>query len=116
MQVRIVKLRRAGVEIDRRVIRETHGHHGSLLVLDVTDQGLRRQVKVARLMDDDACRAELCDVLIVWCSGGRLTLTGFERQQNEEGKPVDYAQSWLCILDEGPANVAGPVRKVSPNR
>lgn len=108
-------MRRHGVELDRSILRETHGHRGSLVVLDVTDQGLRRQVKVARLMNDATCRAELCDVHIVWCSDGRLTLTGFERHRNEDGKPVDYAQSWLCILDEGPANITGPARKVAPD-
>jgi hypothetical protein len=89
MQVRIVKMRCMGVEVDRRVLKETHGHRGSLVVQDVTDQGLRRHVKVARLMSDATCRAELCDVQIVWCSDGRLTLTGFERRHNDEGKPVD---------------------------
>ena len=99
MRVKLVKLRHLGIEIDRRIIRETTGHRGLLVILDVTDQGLRRPAKVARLMQDDSIRAELCDVRIVWANDGRMTLTGFERQRNEAGQTVEYAQSWLCMLD-----------------
>jgi hypothetical protein len=33
-----------------------------------------------------------------------MTLSGFEQQQNEAGEAVDYAQSWLCILDDSPTD------------
>jgi hypothetical protein len=70
-----------------------------LVIMDVSDQGLRRPAKVARLLQGAAIRYELTDVHIVWCNEGRFTLTGFERNGNGDGKPVDFAQSWLCSLD-----------------
>jgi hypothetical protein len=101
MFVRVIKMRRLGVEIDRRVLKETFGNRGLLVVRDITDQGLRRPSKVARLLQGEKVLGELCDVHIVWCNDGRLTLSGFERHRNEAGQPVDYAQSWLCILEKG---------------
>ncbi len=100
MRVRVVKMRMNGVEIDRRALRETFGHPGQLLVMDVSDQGMRRPVKVARLLHEGRIRLELNDVHIVWLNEGRMTLSGFERQQNDAGRPVDYCQSWLCVLDD----------------
>lgn len=102
MQVRVVKMRDKGVELDRRVVRETMGQRGLLVIMDISDQGLRRPAKVARLMQADTIRHELTDVHIVWLSEGRFTLAGFERHRNTDGKPVDYAQSWLCCLDSEP--------------
>lgn len=99
MQVRVVKMRNKGVEHDRRVLRDLLGHRGVLVIMDVSDQGLRRPAKVARLMQGGEIRHELTDVHIVWCNDGRFVLAGFERNQNEAGKPVDHAQSWLCSLD-----------------
>lgn len=116
MMVRMVTLRKRGVEMDRRAIKETFGNRGVLVIQDTTDQGLRRPCKVARLVQDNSIRSELKDVHIVWLNDGRMTLSGFEHQQNEEGQVVDYAQSWLCILDEVPAPILSPARKVAPNR
>lgn len=70
-----------------------------LLILDVTDQGLLRPAKGARLVQGNDLRHELTDAHIVWCSDGKFTLARFERQMNGDGKSVDYAQSWLCFLD-----------------
>lgn len=99
MRVRVVKMRDKGVEFDRRMLRDLTGHRGALIIMDVSDQGLRRPAKVARLMQGREIRQELCDVHVVWCAEGRFTLAGFERQTNGDGKIVDYAQSWLCALD-----------------
>lgn len=99
MQVRVVKMRHQGVEHDRRAVRDLLGHRGTIVVMDVSDQGLRRPAKVARLMQGNDIRHELTDVHLIWCSDGRFTLAGFERHTNGEGRPVDYAQSWLCSLD-----------------
>lgn len=117
MHIRMVKLRQLGVEIDRRIIKETFGHRGELVIQDVTDQGLRRPCKIARLIQGADVKAELCDVHIVWLNTGRMTLSGFERQRNQSGAAVDYAQSWLCILDGGSLTEATlPVRKTAPSR
>lgn len=63
-------------------------------------------------------RHELCDVHVVWCADGRFTLAGFERQTNNDGKLVDYAQSWLCTLDfeviPDPGNDLSKPRTVKP--
>jgi hypothetical protein len=116
MRVRIVKMRDKGVELHHRLLRDATGHRGVLLIMDVTDQGLRRPAKVARLMQGDAIRYELTDVHIIWCNDGRFTLAGFERNRNSDGQPVDYAQSWLCTLDPNPAPdlVLSKLRNVRP--
>jgi hypothetical protein len=102
MRVQIVKMRDKEVELERRVVRETMGHDGLLVIMDVSDQGLRRPAKVARLMQGDTVRDELTDVHVIWLKEGRFTLAGFERLPESDGKPVDYAQSWLCTLDFEP--------------
>ena len=99
MRVRIVKMRNRGVEYPRGALRHVAGHRGMLVIMDVTDQGLRRQAKVARLMQGPDFRHELTDVSILWCHDGRFVLTGFERNVNSGGQQVDHAQSWLCSLD-----------------
>jgi hypothetical protein len=104
MRVRLIKMRIKGVEIDRRALREAFGCPGELVVMDVSDQGLRRPVKVARLVCDGKIQAELNDVHIVWLNEGRMTLNGFERQQNGARESVDYCQAWLCTLDDLPHN------------
>jgi hypothetical protein len=114
MQVRVIKMRQKGVEIDRRALKEAFGHRGALVVQDTTDQGLRRPCKVARLMQGNAIRSELKDVHIVWVNDSRMTLSGFERQRNELGELVDYAQAWLVVLDDTPTLHGNSAQKVSP--
>ena len=96
-------MRQAGVAVERRMLgdRYTVKYCGHLLIMDVTDQGLRRPVKVARLMQPDRPlpSLELLDPHIVWVNDGKFTLAGFERTTNSEGKVVEFAQSWLCALD-----------------
>jgi hypothetical protein len=121
MRVRLVEMRKAGVAVPRRMLsdRFTIVRRGSLVILDVTDQGLRRQVKVARLMDVLGGMRELVDPHIIWANEDRFTLAGFERSKNERGESVDYAQSWLCTLDysSAPADeLEGPARKAKPQR
>jgi hypothetical protein len=102
MQVKVNKMRDKGVELHHRIVREGYSQRGMLVILDVTDQGLRRPAKVARLMQNENIRHELTDVHIVWANDGRFTLSGFERHTNAEGQKTDYAQSWLCTLDNEP--------------
>lgn len=118
MQVKVVLMRDKGVELDRRVARDGIAHRGLLVIMDSTDQGLRRPAKVARLMQGMEIRHELVDVHIVWCNEGRLTLSGFERQRNGDGRQVDYAQSWLCTMDSEPLPelVLTKLRNVRPQR
>lgn len=118
MQVKVVRMRDRGVELDRRVARDGVAHRGQLVIMDSSDQGLRRHTKVARLMQGESVRYELIDVHIVWCYEGRMTLSGFERIRNEQGLQVDYAQSWLCTTDNDPVPelVLAKLRNVRPQR
>lgn len=100
MRVQVIKMRRSGVALERRYIADRAiAYDGTLVIMDVTDQGLRRPVKVARLRcPPPRPMLELFEPHIVWAADGRFTLTGFERVKNDAGQLVDYAQSWLCVL------------------
>ena len=103
MKIRVVKMRSAGVAVERRMLndRYTVKHCGMLVIMDVSDQGLRRPVKVARLTQPGrpGPYMELLDPHIVWANDGKFTLAGFERTTNAEGQVIEFAQSWLCALD-----------------
>lgn len=96
----MVKMRKQGVAIPRQMLndRYTVKHTGRLVVMEVTDQGLCRPVKVARLIAHGKVSGELIDPHLVWAADGRFTLAGFERGTNSAGEQVDYAQSWLCSV------------------
>ena len=107
---------RHGVELERRMLsdRSTPQHRGQLVIMDVTDQGRHRPVKVARLVSSRGIECELQDVHVVWSSDDRITFTGDERVPGHAGKPVCYKQSWLCTLDTEAAaeeTPTGPDRK-----
>lgn len=101
MQVRMVKMFSMGVELPKRQLtdRSTVQHRGKLVIMDVTDQGRHRPMKVARILSLHGTTCELLDVHVVWASEGRITFTGDERVTNEEGKLVCFRQSWLCFID-----------------
>ncbi len=44
-----------------------------------------------------------------------MTLTGYEQINDDAGKVVEYRQSWLVMLDSGPAIPEMGKRKVGPN-
>lgn len=115
MQVRVVKMRNRGVEIDRRILRDATSTRGHLVIADITDQGLHRPWKVARLLKGEMIRAELKDVSLVWANENRMTLAGYEKIQNEAGQPTDYRQSWLIFLDVRIGAPEQTKRKVSAN-
>lgn len=117
MKVRLVKMYKCGVEIDRRMLndRYTVKHNGRLVIMDVTDQGRHRPIKVARLMTARGVECELLDVHVVWSNDDRITFTGEERILNADGAAVCYKQSWLCWLDLGPPVYEldeGPARRI----
>lgn len=92
---------RQGIELERRMLndRSTPQHRGKLVIMDVTDQGRHRPVKVARLLSSRGVECELQDVHVVWLNDNRFTFTGDERIPGPDGKTVCYKQSWLCTLD-----------------
>ena len=116
MQVRMVKMYRHGVELERRMLndRSTPQHRGKLVIMDITDQGRHRPVKVARLLSARGIECELQDVHVVWLNDNRFTFTGDERNPGPDGKAICYKQSWLCTLDTDPpldGDTGGPDRK-----
>lgn len=44
-----------------------------------------------------------------------MTLTGYEQINDDAGQVVEFRQSWLVMLDSGPAIPEMGKRKVSPN-
>lgn len=99
MQIKLIRMRERGVEHVRRALSHLVAHRGMLEILDMSNQGLRRMTKVARLMQGDTVRHEIIDVHILWAHDGKFVLTGFERHATDDGKLTDSAQSWLCSLD-----------------
>lgn len=102
-------MRQNGIVLERRYITDRAvAYNGALVIMDVTDQGLRRPVKVARLpCEPRRPMLELFEPRIVWAADGRFTLTGFERTKNDAGQLVDYAQSLLCVLITVPPAIDG---------
>ncbi len=101
MQVRMVKMFKHGVELERRMLndRASTQHRGKLVIMDVTDQGRHRPVKVARLVSARGVECELFDVHVLWLIDIRFTFTGDERVPGADGKVVCFKQSWLCSLE-----------------
>lgn len=101
MQVKMVKMFKHGVELERRLLndRYTRVYRGRLTIADVTHQGRHRPSKVARIVGDFDSTCELFDVTLVWLNDSRMTLTGDERIPNDQGKLVCFRQSWLVMLD-----------------
>jgi hypothetical protein len=108
-------MRNKGIEIDRRVLRDAAGTRGQLAIADTTDQGKNRPTKVASLSQSELVRAELRDVQIVWLAQDRMTLTGYEQINDDAGQVVEFRQSWLVMLDNGPSIPEMSRRKVNPN-
>lgn len=78
VQVRMVKMFKRGVEVERRMLldRSTRQYRGELVIMDATDQGRHRPVKVARLMSEPGTECELLEVHVVWSNGDRITFRG----------------------------------------
>jgi len=72
-------------------------------------------MKVASLSQGELVRAELRDVQIVWLAEGRMTLTGYEQINGDAAQVVEFRQSWLVMLDNGPSIPESSKRKVSPS-
>ena len=110
----MVRMFKLGVELERRMLndRSTPSHRGQLVIMDVTDQGRHRPVKVARLVSSRGIECELQDVHVVWSNDDRITFTGDERVPGPDGKLICYKQSWLCTLDTEIAPDDGPMGPV----
>jgi hypothetical protein len=117
MRVKMVKLRMGGVTLPSRVLGDRAApRFGDLRILDTDDQGLRRPVKLARLMEHNTqmIRETLIDPRILWCGDNRFMLTGFERIRNRHDEVVEYAQSWLCEIDTSPPDPRPDTLRAAP--
>ena len=100
MKVIIKLMRDKGVQLDRRILNDyrLRKFQGMLVILDTTDQGLHRNIKLARLVNiKGEIELVMFEPHIVWANDERIMLTGFERKE-DGGVIADYAQSWLCML------------------
>jgi len=71
-----------------------------LIVKNVTDQGLRRPGKVARLYSpgDPMVLAELLHPKLIWMREQAFVISGTEKVLNGDRQNVGFSQSWLCQL------------------
>lgn len=99
MRAWVARRREGGVLLDEGLVFGTTPAPFELMVQEVTDQGKRRPMKVARLYEPGTKRpvAELVGVRLVWFKGDELVLAGADVSPGERG-PVHAAQSWLCKL------------------
>ena len=102
MKVHLLEMRRNGIALLRKQIfdRFNHGNLGELTIMESTDQGLHRLVRLARFQRD-RFEQTLFEPHMLWMNEDRFMLTGFQRTKTEQGV-VEYAQSWLCIHGEVP--------------
>lgn len=105
MIVKMLKMRLAGVEVPKRRLHDRYNsaRPGKLEVVETTDQGLHRLVKLARFTYGESGKYvdTLFDVNLLWYRDGRMVLSGFERSKVDM-QFCDYAQSWLCFVGTEP--------------
>ncbi|MBF8179141.1 hypothetical protein [Herminiimonas contaminans] len=99
MKVWVARRRHGGALIEDAVPLWGTPEPRELLVLDVTDQGLRKPGKVARLYPVGVRRitAELTAPKLVWFKDWQFVLSGVEYLVGETGRK-GVAQSWMCRL------------------
>lgn len=98
MKVMVLPTRRDGVAYERGELRRAPCTEGDLQVVDTRENNLNRIVKVAKLTTAYST-LELLECHIVWMNENKMCLSGFERVF-KDGKVVDYAQSWVCLIDQ----------------
>lgn len=78
-----------------------------LLVVEITEDGNRRPIRVARLkpIGEQRILAQLKMPMLVQMRGWRLVLSGIEETRDRYGKVRGAAQTWLCELHRPPGAV-----------
>lgn len=88
MIVKMLKMRLAGVEVPKRRLHDRYNsaRPGKLEVVETTDQGLHRLVKLARFTYGESGNYvdTLFDVNLLWYRDGRMVLSGLS------------AVKWIC--------------------
>lgn len=99
MKAWVARRREGGVLLGEGLVFGSTPAPFELLVQEVTDQGKRRPMKVARLYEPGTKRpvAELIGVRIVWFKDDEFVLAGADVSPGKRG-PLHAAQSWLCKL------------------
>ncbi len=98
MKATVLRMRSHGIALERGEMKQAMTHSGELEVCDTRENNLNRIVRMAFLRDDAGREMlSLFDVHILWLSANKMGLSGFERRK-VEGKWVDYAQTWVCLL------------------
>lgn len=79
-----------------------------LLVVEITEEGNRRPIKVARLqpIGEPRILAQLKIPSLVQLKGWKMVLSGIEEMRNESNLVRGVAQTWLCEL-RPPDNAVG---------
>jgi hypothetical protein len=89
-----------GTVLSQRDLRGAPEHKGELLVVQRTDEALRRSLRVACLQhlgsEPKPLQAlpPLYDVQLLWMGTEGFALSGFERLQGRADGYIAYAQSW----------------------
>ncbi|MYN42753.1 hypothetical protein GTP55_25750 [Duganella sp. FT109W] len=79
-----------------------------LVVVEITEEGNRRPIRVARLhpLGEQRILAQLKLPALVQLKGWKLVLSGIEETRNDDGQVRGVAQTWLCEL-RPPENALG---------
>jgi len=100
MKAEIIELRNYGVALGPGEYRRCMPRPGELEVCETRENSFNRIIRLARLKSESgAVLMTLYDVHILRFNDNKMGLSGFERKE-VDGKQVDYAQSWLCLLNE----------------
>lgn len=92
-------MRRDGIALPKWKLREGLARSGTLEVLDTRENSYNRIIKLAKFVADHGGTETLYEARLLWMSGDRFCMTGFERKQ-VGANVADYAQSWVCALGE----------------
>lgn len=108
MIVKMLKMRLAGVKVPKRRLHDRYNsaRPRTLGVVETTDQGLHRLVRLARFTYGESGNYvdTLFDVNLLWYRDGRMVSSGFERSKKDM-QLCDYAQFWLCSVGMEPLPV-----------
>lgn len=98
MKTRILEMREGGVAVSKGDLKQKPTREGVLDIRDTRENSYNRIIKMAYLTDNEGqIIKQLYNVSIVYLSGDKMSLTGFERIA-DGGRLIDYAQSWLCLI------------------
>ncbi len=100
MKVMVLETRENGVALERGALKQRPGTAGILEIVDTRENAYNRIIKLARL-SSPRCTKTLYEVHVLWINEDKMCLGGFERKE-QDGKVVDYAQSWICRLGDQP--------------